>query len=711
VGNGGTGLHSYGATLTLERCRFERNDVSGLDIFTGSRPTIVDCVFTDNLGEGVSFGPEVEGTMRGCLVEGNLATGIGCDADPTVTIEDCTIVKNQGPGLSTDDYSAPTLVNCTIAGNSRGIALSAYRAVTLKNCIVWDNLVGSIYANDQMDALAITYSCIEGETVPSGPGNTNENPRFCGWGSQSESYVDAAAPGPGDGTKANPYPRLAEALDFSFALAADSPCIGAGEGNVTMGASHGLCADAGVPARIVNLAAGSYTMQGETLVFHTSLRGDGESATVVAGNMPGLRTGASLSYLTATRALNGFYILGGQRPELIHVTVTGNSWGGVAVWGASPILTACTIAGNGSSGISIWDGSADLTNCAVFGNELGVYCSNAALTMTNCTVTGNRAEASRGAGVVCEGSSTASLTNCIVWGNQPQKVPAEGLIQCLVDQDPRFVRNGVFDFARTVEQDMGGFSYEFPDFIVEQPDLRLAEGSPAIDAGAAAGAPASDIEGNARPFGPAIDIGAYEYVPCSAAGDAHCLGLDVSGPEVGGPGTYVATASAQDDSGDSITYTFSAKRGDEAPIVMGPQAGNTASLDIAEGTWTIIVRVDDDPKCSDAADAACAVTVEVRPLGALQRPGDMNQDGKLNLSDAVWLLGHLFLGTQPTLPCEGGTPSNEGAGDLALADVNGDGGIDLSDPVSILGFLFLGGKPPALGTGCVRIVGCPDGCQ
>jgi hypothetical protein len=71
----------------------------------------------------------------------------------------------------------------------------------------------------------------------------------------------------------------------------------------------------------------------------------------------------------------------------------------------------------------------------------------------------------------------------------------------------------------------------------------------------------------------------------------------------------------------------------------------------------------------------------------------------------------LFLGTQPTLPCGGGTASSPIAGDLALADVNGDGKIDVSDPVSILGFLFLGTKPPALGKDCVRIIGCPDNAE
>jgi hypothetical protein len=103
--------------------------------------------------------------------------------------------------------------------------------------------------------------------------------------------------------------------------------------------------------------------------------------------------------------------------------------------------------------------------------------------------------------------------------------------------------------------------------------------------------------------------------------------------------------------------------------------------------------------------------MNVIQTGGLQRPGDANQDGKLDISDPVWILGHLFLGTYPVLPCDGGTASSPGAGALKLVDFNGDGKIDLSDPVSILNFLFMGGTPPFLGKDCLRIVGCPDLCQ
>jgi hypothetical protein len=94
-----------------------------------------------------------------------------------------------------------------------------------------------------------------------------------------------------------------------------------------------------------------------------------------------------------------------------------------------------------------------------------------------------------------------------------------------------------------------------------------------------------------------------------------------------------------------------------------------------------------------------------------QRPGDVNQDTKLDLSDAVWLLELLFLDPQKKLPCEGSGSSNPGLGDRTLADVNNDGRIDLSDPIYILGYLFLGEKEPFFGKKCYPINTCPDLCR
>jgi hypothetical protein len=69
--------------------------------------------------------------------------------------------------------------------------------------------------------------------------------------------------------------------------------------------------------------------------------------------------------------------------------------------------------------------------------------------------------------------------------------------------------------------------------------------------------------------------------------------------------------------------------------------------------------------------------------GALPfRRGDSNTDGKVDLSDAIHVLGHLFLGNPTRLSCRDASESNE------------DGKLDLTDAIFLLNYLFLGGGPP-----------------
>ncbi len=94
--------------------------------------------------------------------------------------------------------------------------------------------------------------------------------------------------------------------------------------------------------------------------------------------------------------------------------------------------------------------------------------------------------------------------------------------------------------------------------------------------------------------------------------------------------------------------------------------------------------------------------------GGLQLPGDANQDGSLDISDAVTLLRLLFGSSGVKLPCEQSDPA--APGNMAVLDTNGDSKLDLADAVYLLGYLFVQGPGPALGTECRRIPGCPNVC-
>jgi len=252
-------------------------------------------------------------------------------------------------------------------------------------------------------------------------------------------------------------------------------------------------------------------------------------------------------------------------PTLVRCRITGNAgpWGGgfECREGGSPVLTDCIIRGNASAGegggaYATWNLSLTLTNCTILGNVSaadggGVFCDNADLTLTGCVIAGNKAPGagaigvnrsepaissctiagnSGGEGAIgCHEESAPALVECILRGNSSAAVCGD-LTRCLADGDPLFLDEGLFDFDRETTVDLGDLWYVIPDYVVAEPDYRLREGSPAIDAGAAGGGPSKDIDGHDRPCGAGMDLGAYEscWAPAGAAsfirGDANGSG-------------------------------------------------------------------------------------------------------------------------------------------------------------------------------------------
>jgi len=74
--------------------------------------------------------------------------------------------------------------------------------------------------------------------------------------------------------------------------------------------------------------------------------------------------------------------------------------------------------------------------------------------------------------------------------------------------------------------------------------------------------------------------------------------------------------------------------------------------------------------------------LQILPDGAVFVRGDSNTDDRVDVSDAVNTLGHLFLGAGPLFCTD-------------AADANDDGALDISDPIATLEYLF-GGTVPAL---------------
>lgn len=114
--------------------------------------------------------------------------------------------------------------------------------------------------------------------------------------------------------------------------------------------------------------------------------------------------------------------------------------------------------------------------------------------------------------------------------------------------------------------------------------------------------------------------------------------------------------------------------------------------------------------CVDAGDPLDPVDPDLTPpdMGALPTGqfapqftrADCNADGSVNLSDAVYTLGYLFV-PFPTIPlC------------AESCDANEDFVINVADPVFTLNYLFQGGSPPSAPfPNCGMVTMSPLGCQ
>ena len=152
--------------------------------------------------------------------------------------------------------------------------------------------------------------------------------------------------------------------------------------------------------------------------------------------------------------------------------------------------------------------SSTLTNNIISGNTAetggGISCVSSSPTIVNCTITGNTATNATGytgGGILCAYNAFPIIANCILWADSPDEIYVEGTGATL---------------AVTYSDIQGGYSGQGninsdPLFVdSSNGDYHIGSGSPCIDTGTSNGAPVTDIEGNMRPYGTGIDIGAYE---------------------------------------------------------------------------------------------------------------------------------------------------------------------------------------------------------
>jgi len=112
-------------------------------------------------------------------------------------------------------------------------------------------------------------------------------------------------------------------------------------------------------------------------------------------------------------------------------------------------------------------------------------------------------------------------------------------------------------------------------------------------------------------------------------------------------------------------------------------------IDDADDEWAVLIEATDINnrreivgwgETRDGQTSAFLLLPVSNPPSPFTR-GDANADGFTDISDAIFILSFLFLGTEE-VPCE------------QAANTNDEGVVEISDAVFLLNYLFLGGKAP-----------------
>ncbi|MCP4312894.1 MAG: right-handed parallel beta-helix repeat-containing protein [Bacteroidetes bacterium] len=568
TGLGGGGILNLGSSSpTITNCLFSENNASrggGIFNLDSSSPIISNCTFTGNIadsgGGGILNSLSSSPTVTNCTFSGNSAYdggGIYISRDSSSTITNCVFNENNasyyGGGI-VNHSSSSIIANCVFSGNNAavcggGITIGFSSVIinstfygnsaafcgggihnysdllTITNSIIWGNDASvygdQIYNPGQQQQITISHSDIQGGIggltgVNDGGGNIDLDPLF----------VDPA--------------------NGNYHLAADSLCIDAGTNtgapaddidneprpggsNVDIGADEHYstlfvdeqngddfnpgvswpAAKATIQSAIdhlasahgsgeIHVAAGTY-VENITLVPGIELfggypqGGGSRDLTINITTIDGNGNGPVVSIPGGDGIrIDGFVIQGGNATNGGGIYISGD--------GNSPIIENCTIQNNTATdsggGIYLSQATPIIMNCGLFNNTAvtgaGIYAGDNA-TIINCTIVDN----SVGVGAYAETGTQAIITNSIIRDNAGGQIDGTltvtySNIQGAEEEDGNFVRNPRFADAASGNYHLSG-------------------DSPCIHAGTNVGAPAGDVDGEARPFDTRVDVGFDEF--------------------------------------------------------------------------------------------------------------------------------------------------------------------------------------------------------
>lgn len=331
---------------------------------------------------------------------------------------------------------------------------------------------------------------------------------------------------------------------------------------------------------------------------------DGSSVNDGGGIVQGANGKGSLTLIdcivrdnVAAREDGGILAAAGESSDLTITgsTISGNVsskgvGGGIDWSGGTFLLTNSTVSGNTAGDVGggmVTVGTVTVTNCTISGNKAGtdgggIASFDGPFTLTNTTITSNVADnnndgSGNGGGIFNSAGQVLNLRNTILAGNTDRGGQAPDGSGTFTSQGHNLILSTA---GLTLTGDTTG------NILGKDPKLGLLAknggstltqlplaGSPAIDAGTSAGAPAKDQRGITRPQGARVDIGAVEVVPVTKTASAD-LALAVS------------AAPSPVSANGNISYTITLKNN-------GPDAAKGANLstNVPAGTTFVSLTV------------------------------------------------------------------------------------------------------------------------
>ena len=640
-----------------------------------------------------------EGTL--CIDDGSILGGGACCRDSSPMLFKCVISGNAaewgyGTGYGGGVYcsgSSPTLTECTIAGNHAiedggGIYCESGSSPTLTDCTIssnsaWDGCGGGLYYNSDSSP-TLNRCIISGNWASYGGGGV-----YCAGGVLStitDCTITNNGGWPGGGVVCG---------------GASSPILT----NCIITENETVCKDGDV-------GGGGVTCYNSSPILINCMI----SENVMQGT--GGYGGGGLYCQNSSPILINCAIIGNTTPALQQ----GGAGGVVCRSGSCPILTNCTIVRNLASGPGYSSGGL---LCEVYSSPI----------LTNCTIAGNTASGELGGagGVYCTGSSLPTLANCVVWANYGGSVG--GLLEAR------------YSCIQATEVSPGEGNIDVDPRFLGDVDFHLQPGSPCIDAGTSEGAPTTDIEGNTRPCGLAVDMGAYEYCPAreltltsatiAECAPAHVFVLLTNEQPVQAfslgvaHDPTVATLAAIDFADCPVIQALNGDQGPEYFIVdIHPGTGHCDAAITAGGTLYCITSQAHPSTMTIPAGAdqpIARLTYEAVPGNIIATGSDVTIVGCLGTYlprevvitiDGLSYTPNLVGGTLTVAPAACRFIRGDANGDRRVdisdvvtllmymfenrhgrvrcedaGDANDDGALDIADPIRILGRLFADGPP------------------